>query len=101
MAEEWTVHLPAGAEPPFSVWVNGEPREEGRDWRATEGAIVFSVPIRVRPERMGAGRRLMLLAGIGVYGDLKGDSVDVQYRAGGETRLATGLKVTPPAAAPG
>ncbi len=38
----------------------------------------------------------MLLAGIGVYGDLKADVVDLQYHSGGRPQLASGLPVIPP-----
>jgi hypothetical protein len=42
------------------------------------------------------GRRIMLLLGIGVYGDLKADQVDVQYHSGGRAQLASGLPIIPP-----
>jgi hypothetical protein len=41
----------------------------------------------------------MLAIGIGVYGDLRGDVVDIGYRVGGTTRVATGLPIIPPAGA--
>ena len=42
---------------------------------------------------MGFGRKVMLAIGIGVYGDLKGDSLDVQYRLGDHT-LVTPIRLT-------
>jgi hypothetical protein len=38
----------------------------------------------------------MLGMGIGVYGDLKGDVVDVSFRRNGQTELASGLPIIPP-----
>lgn len=37
--------------------------------------------------------------GIGLYGDLRGDILDVQYQAGGEARVAT-LPLRPEAGSP-
>ena len=42
----------------------------------------FHRPLRAQPP-LGLGRKVMLAIGIGVYGDLKGDSLDLQYREGG------------------
>ena len=46
---------------------------------------------------MGLGQRMMLGLGIGVYGDLKADIVDVSYQLGGRTQFATDVTVIPPA----
>ena len=86
MATDTTVHaiaLPAGAEPPIRVYVNGEEWTRGRPtspWRAT--VVRFHRPLRAQPP-LGFGRKVMLAIGIGVYGDLKGDTLDLQYRQGG------------------
>ncbi len=76
--------LPAGAEPPIKVYVNGEEWTEGRDFTVQEGVVRFSRMLRAQPP-MGFGRKVMLAIGIGVYGDLKGDSLDIQYRVGDRT----------------
>lgn len=76
--------LPAGAEPPIKVYVNGEEWAEGTDFVVEGGVLRFSRLLRARPP-MGFGRKVMLAIGIGVYGDLKGDSLDIQYRVGDRT----------------
>jgi hypothetical protein len=87
--------LPAGAEPPFEVYVNAQRREEGMDYVVEGRWLRFSTPLKPQP-KLGIGRRLMLAFGIGVYGDLKGDTVDVSYRSGGRSALASGLPIIPP-----
>lgn len=93
---EWSVALPEGAEPPFQVWVNGEPKDEGTDYRVEGRWLRFTTPLRPKPRTQGFGRRMMLLAGIGVYGDQKADVVDLRYHAGGRMQHATELPVIPP-----
>lgn len=82
-----TVPLPAGAEPPIRVFVNGEEWTEGTDFTVEGGAVHFRRRLRAQPP-LGLGRSIMLAIGIGVYGDLKGDTLDLTYRAGGVTRTA-------------
>ncbi len=94
----WSVPLPAGAEPPIRVYVNGEERAEGREFTVEGGRIRFHPPLKARPP-LGMGRKIMLAIGIGVYGDLKGDSLDVRYTVGGEDRLASDIPLTPGGAA--
>lgn len=93
---EWSVALPEAAEPPFQVWVNGEPKEEGTDYRVEGRWLRFATPLRPKPRTQGFGRRMMLLAGIGVYGDQKADVVDLRYHVGGRMQHATELPVIPP-----
>lgn len=83
-----SVLLPAGAEPPIAVYVNGEQWSEGDDYAIEGPAIRFRRPLRARP-KLGFGRSVMLAIGIGVYGDLKGDKLDVIYRVGDQTRSAS------------
>lgn len=80
------IPLPAGAEGPVHVYVNGEPWAEGRDFDVRDGAVHFSRTLRPRPP-LGLGRSIMLAIGIGVYGDLSGDTLDLQYRLGGTTQM--------------
>jgi hypothetical protein len=94
-APVWSVPLPQGAEPPYQVFVNGEPRTEGEDYTVEGRWLRFSRKLVAKPP-LGMGRRVMLLLGIGVYGDLKADVVDVQYHSGGRAQLASGLPIIPP-----
>jgi hypothetical protein len=68
------VALPPGTGPPVVAYVNGEQRTQGIDVR--DGRIWFDPPLRCRPA-LGLGRKLMLAFGVGVYGDLRGDSLDL------------------------
>jgi hypothetical protein len=82
------VPLPEGAGPPVRVFVNGAEWTEGEDYDLEGGRLRFRRPLRAQP-RLGLRRKLMLGMGIGVYGDLRGDSLDVQYRdASGATRMS-------------
>lgn len=83
-----SVALPAGAGPPIRVYVNGEEWTEGEDFVVDGASVRFSRQLRAQPP-MGLGRKIMLAIGIGVYGDLKGDSLDIQYRAGDRTQIAS------------
>jgi hypothetical protein len=42
---------------------------------------------------------MVMLAGIGVYGDQKADVVDLRYHVGGRAQHATELPIIPPEAA--
>ena len=89
----WRVPLPRGAEPPFRVFVNGVPQQEGRDYRVASGELRFSKPLE--KERLGVGRWTAIFLGLwGSYG--KNDSVDLQYRLAGQEMPATGLEIIPP-----
>jgi hypothetical protein len=81
-----SIPLPAGAEPPIRVYVNGEEWTEGEDFRIEGGRVQFMRMLRARP-RMGIGRSVMLAIGIGVYGDLRGDTLDLRYTSGGRLRM--------------
>jgi hypothetical protein len=88
------VPLPQGAQPPYRVFLNGVPQEEGRDYRIQSRALVF--PKHLQKEgRLGAVRWAGIFLGLfGTY--RQNDSVDVQYTLGGETRLATYLDIIHP-----
>ena len=89
----WRVRLPAGAEPPIRVFVNGVPQQEGRDYRLAGNELVFDRPLE--KERLSKRRWTAIFFGLwGYYG--KNDSVDVQYRRGGREVVATGLDIVPP-----
>ncbi|CAN5448317.1 hypothetical protein BH20ACT15_BH20ACT15_16290 [soil metagenome] len=96
--ERWRVPLPDAAHPPLEVFVNGVPQDEGRDYsiepHGDGRALAFSRPLQ-KEGRLGFWRwALMFFAIVGTY--RKHDSVDVRYRAGDETRLATGLEIVAP-----
>jgi hypothetical protein len=91
----WRVPLPQGAEPPFEVFVNGVPQDEGRDYRLVGHELHFDRPLE--KERLGLGRWTAIFLGLwGSYG--KNDSVDVHYRLAGRRMVATGLEIVPPPA---
>lgn len=91
-----SVALPADAELPFEVYLNGAPLSEGSDYYV-EGRWL-RLPRERREakdrKRLGLGGRLLLTAGIGVYGDLR-DTVDLRYSVGGRATVAAGLPVLP------
>jgi hypothetical protein len=83
-----SVLLPAGAEPPIRVYVNGEEWAEGTDFTVEGPVLRFSRALKAQP-KLGLGRSVMLAMGIGVYGDLKGDQLDIQYRSGSQSLSAS------------
>ena len=88
------VQLPQGAQPPYRVFLNGVPQEEGRDYRIEGDTLVF--PKRLQKEgRLGWFRWTAIFLGLfGTY--RQNDSVDVQYTHNGEQRLATYLDIVQP-----
>ena len=90
----WIVPLPREAEPPFRVFVNGVPQTEGQDYTIERGALVFRRHLE-KEGKLGVARWTAIFLGLfGTY--RKNDSVDVQYVAGGETRIATYLDIIQP-----
>jgi hypothetical protein len=90
----WRVPLPRGAEPPYRVFVNGVPQEEGRDYRVKGRELLFERRL-AKEGRLGFWRWTSIFLGlIGTY--RQNDSVDVQYRFHGQQRHATGLDIVPP-----
>jgi hypothetical protein len=87
------VRLPRGAEPPYRVFVNGVPQQEGKDYKVVGDELLFTA--RLEKERLGLGRWTAIFLGLfGSYG--KNDQVDVQYRIGSRTAHATGLDIEQP-----
>lgn len=80
------VGLPTGVSAPVRVYVNGEEWTEGTDFTVAPDHVAFLRPVRRQP-RLGLGRKLMLSFGIGVYGDLRGDTLDLQYTVDGVPRM--------------
>lgn len=88
------VALPAGAEPPIRVYINGVEQREGVDFEVRGNVIQFARPIV--KEKVGGGRWLAMYLGIfGTY--RKHEAVDVEYRRGGKVELAADVEVLPDA----
>jgi len=86
------VKLPAGAEPPFTVFINGVEQNPGEDYSIEGGEIVFTHPII--KEKIGTSRWLAMYLGLwGTY--RKNETVDVQFQRGGQVQLASELEVIP------
>lgn len=95
MQERWRVQLPPGVRPPFEVFVNGVPQQEGSDYdRSPAGdALLFRREL-VQEGRLGLWRWFLGAWGIGTY--RRDDAVDVRYKLDGRTLVAHGLAVDPP-----
>jgi hypothetical protein len=86
------VKLPAGAQPPFTVFINGVEQNEGADYSIESGEIVFSRPIV--KEKMDAGRWLAMYLGLfGTY--RKDEKIDLQFSRNGKIELIPDLPVVP------
>ena len=86
------VKLPAGAEAPYAVFVNGVDQREGVDYRVSAGEIVFSR--QIVKEKVGTGRWLAMYLGLfGTY--RKNETIDLQFQRGGKTELVSDLAVQP------
>jgi hypothetical protein len=97
--EVWWIDLPEGGGSPVTVWVDGAEITEGAGLEVRDGRVHLERPLRARP-RLGVGRKVMLAIGIGVYGDLRGDSVDLRYTRAGRTEFVSDLR-PPPTGRPG
>ena len=87
------VRLPRGAEPPFTVYLNGVEQQAGVAYEVEGREIAFSRPI-VKEGKLGKLRWLSMLIGlVGSY--RKHETVDVSYRRGGAIQHATDLEVIP------
>jgi len=85
--------LPRGAERPLTVFVNGVVQVEGSDYEVQGREIVFSRPI-LKEEKLSGLRWLSMLIGVvGTY--RKHETVDIEYRLGGQTRLASDVPIVP------
>jgi hypothetical protein len=86
------VKLPAGAEAPYTVFINGIEQREGDDYDVRAGEIVFTRDIV--KEKVGTGRWLAMYLGLfGTY--RKNETIDLQYHRGGRVELKSDLPVTP------
>jgi hypothetical protein len=58
-----------------------------------DGRIWFDEPLRI-PHPTTFGGKLMLTFGIGVYGDVKGDQLDLAFRRGGQAEWLTNVPLS-------
>ena len=86
------VPMPAGAEPPYTVYINGVEQKEGEDFTVEDRELHFTRPIV--KEKMGTSRWLAMYLGLwGTY--RKDEKVDLQFTRNGKTELVADLPVTP------
>jgi hypothetical protein len=86
------VRLPAGAERPIQVFINGLKQKEGSDYSVHGREIVFSRPLV--KEQVSSGRWLAMTLGLfGSYG--KNETVDVHFRRGGKTEVLSDAEIAP------
>ncbi|HWA54809.1 MAG TPA: hypothetical protein VG816_11605 [Solirubrobacterales bacterium] len=86
------VKLPAGAEAPYVVFVNGVEQSEGEDYEVRAGEIVFTR--QIIKEKVGTGRWLAMYLGLfGTY--RKDETIDLQFQRDGKTELLSDLAVAP------
>jgi hypothetical protein len=86
------VKIPAGAEAPYTVYVNGVEQTEGEDFKIADRELVFTRPIV--KEEMGTSRWLAMYLGLwGTY--RKDEKVDIQFQRAGKTELVADLDVVP------
>ena len=84
------VRLPAGAERPITVFLNGVEKKEGTDYKIHGSEIEFSEAL-VKEEVSRTRWAVMLIGLFGSYG--RNDVVDLHYRKGGETRVISDAEI--------
>lgn len=86
------VRLPAGAEGPIEVFVNGSREAEGDDYVVRGNEVLFHRTLY--KEQVSKSRWLAMSLGLfGSYG--RHDTVDIDFQLGGERRSITGATVEP------
>lgn len=86
------VKMPNGAEPPYTVFINGIEQKEGEDFNIEGRELHFTRPIV--KEKMGTSRWLAMYLGLwGTY--RKDEKVDLQFSRNGKVELVADLAVTP------
>jgi hypothetical protein len=94
VSNRWRVPLPAEAEPPYRVFINGVRQEQGRDYELRGRELLFDKPL-AKEGRLGFWRWTSMFIGlVGTY--RKNDSVDVHYTEAGEHKVAVYLDIIPP-----
>ena len=85
--------LPRGAERPITVYVNGVEQAERSDYRIRGREIAFSRPI-IKEEKLSGIRWLSMVIGVvGTY--RKHETVDIEFRRSGATKLASDVQILP------
>ena len=85
------VKLPAAAEPPYTVFINGIEQDPG-SYRIEGGEIDFGRPIV--KEKVGKSRWLAMYLGLwGTY--RKDETIDLQFTRNGRIELRSDLPVIP------
>ena len=86
------VKIPAAAQPPYVVYINGVEQTEGTDYDVEDGELHFTRPIV--KEKMDTGRWLAMYLGLfGTY--RKDEKVDLQFFRDGKVEVVPDLPVTP------
>lgn len=86
------VRLPAGAESPIQVFINGTEQREGTDYTVRDRDILFSRPLM--KEKVTKSRWMAMYLGLfGSYGEH--DTVDVHFQLGGEFKVISDAEVLP------
>jgi hypothetical protein len=82
--------LPAGAEAPYVIYINGVEQREEVDYNVRACEIVFTREIV--KEKVGTGRWLAMYLGLfGTY--RKNETIDLQFERNGKTELLSDLPV--------
>ena len=85
------VKLPTGAGPPIRVHVNGVEQARGIDYDIRNGEVVFKRSI-VKEGKVGGMRWAAMYMGLfGTY--RKHETIDIEYRLGGKSRLVSDAEV--------
>lgn len=93
MSERSAVRIPSGVRPPFDVYVNGVPQQQGTDYDVRDGLLVFDRSL-AQEGKLGFWRWMLGAWGIGTY--RKHESVDIRYTArDGRALVADNLPVDP------
>jgi hypothetical protein len=83
--------LPARAEAPYTLFINGVEQREGVDYEVRAGEIVFTREIV--KEKVGTGRWLAMYLGLfGTY--RKNETVDLQFHRDGKVELRSDVPIS-------
>ena len=82
--------LPRGADEPIRVYINGVEQPRSEVWRVRGGELVFTR--QIVKESITRGRWLAMY--LGLFGSYRlNETVDVEYRLAGETKLAADVEI--------
>ena len=87
--------IPRRAEPPLKIYIDGVEQVEGSDYSIRGREVVFARPI-LKEQKLSGFRWLAMLIGVvGTY--RKNETVDIEYRSGAGTKLASDVEIIPDA----